>query len=170
MNLLERLFRLPADNRDELRPLWSAVVAEARRPDWYRKAGVEDSVAGRFDMVTLVLALVLLRLERDDAGGKRAARLAELFVDDMDAQLRQSGVGDLVVGKHVGKLMATLGGRMGALRIALADDGALAEVVERNATLREGVGPAPLAAGLRRLARNLAQVPAKRLLAGELTR
>jgi cytochrome b pre-mRNA-processing protein 3 len=169
MNLLDRLFGPAADDRDELVPLWRAIVAEARDPRWYRERGAADSVAGRFDMVTLVLALVLLRLEREDAGGGRTARLTELFIEDMDAQLRQSGVGDLVVGKHVGKLMATLGGRVGALRRALPDgEAALVEVIERNATLRPDGDAAALARGMRELDLRLATVALDRLLAGNL--
>ena len=45
-----------------------------------------------------------------------SALLTEWFVEEMDGQLREQGVGDVVVGKHVGRLMATLGGRIGALR------------------------------------------------------
>ena len=36
----------------------------------------------------------------------------------MDASLRQIGIGDYVVGKHIGRLMGALGGRLGALREA----------------------------------------------------
>ncbi|MET0180685.1 MAG: ubiquinol-cytochrome C chaperone family protein [Novosphingobium sp.] len=170
MNPIARLLRPAHDTRGELRPLWRAVVVEARDARWYRELGAADSLAGRFDMVTLVLAVVLLRLEREDAGGEGCARLTELFIEDMDAQLRQSGVGDLVVGKHVGKLMATLGGRLGALREALgADEAELVEVVGRNATLRDGHDAAPLASALRALHARLAAVPMARLLAGELT-
>ena len=45
--------------------------------------------------------------------------LAELFVEDMDGQLREFGVNDVVVGKRIGKLMSVLGGRLGAYRSAL---------------------------------------------------
>ena len=31
--------------------------------------------------------------------------LTEAFIDDMDASLRQIGMGDFTVGKHVGRLM-----------------------------------------------------------------
>ena len=169
MNPIARLFRPAADDRAELLPLWRAIVAEARDPRWYRELGMTDSVAGRFDMVTLVLAAVMLRLERDDRSSERIARLTELFVEDMDAQLRQSGVGDVVVGKHVGKLMAALGGRIGALRLPLAEGGpALTAAVERNASLRSGVDPASLAGELHALHLRLERVPVDRLLAGEL--
>ena len=168
MTLLDRLFRPAPDPRDALRPLWQAVVATAREPAWYRECGVADTVEGRFDMITLVLAVVLLRLEQ--AGdGAAAARLTEWFVEDMDAQLRQSGVGDLVVGKHVGRLMATLGGRIGALRAALREGGAaLAEVIERNVTLVEGVGPQALANAIAALDSRVEALPVETLLAGRL--
>lgn len=170
MKLLDRLFRPAPDDRAEARPLWLGIVAEARQPRWYAELGVADSIEGRFDMVTLILALVLLRLEREPGCETVAVRLTEMFVDDMDAQLRQSGVGDLMVGKHMGKLMAVLGGRIGALREALQhDDATLAEVITRNARLLDGAGPDGLAAALRALDAQIAANTLQRLRAGELT-
>jgi len=175
MKLLDRLFRPAPDDQAEARPLWLGIIAEARSSRWYAELGVADSVEGRFDMVTLILALVLLRLEREPGCETVAVRLTELFVDDMDAQLRQSGVGDLMVGKHMGKLMAVLGGRIGALREALGqsdkggDDAVLGEVIARNARLLEGAGPEGLAAALRALDAQIAANKLERLLAGDLT-
>ena len=100
MTFLNRLLR-PAPAAPPMQALWYAIVGEARAKRWYRDLGVADSVEGRFDMVTLVLAVVLLRIEREGDGASSVA-LTELFVDDMDAQLRQSGVGDQMVGKRVG--------------------------------------------------------------------
>ena len=169
MSLLDRLFRPGPDPREALRALWHATVTAARDPLWYRELGVADSVEGRFDMITLTLALVLLRLEREPGRSDTAARLTELFVEDMDAQLRQSGVGDLVVGKHIGKLMATLGGRIGALREALSrGEAAVAEVVERNVALRDGSDPVALAAALTKLHASWARLSLEALLSGRL--
>ena len=50
---------------------------------------------------------------------------------DMVASLRQIGIGDFVVGKHIGKMMGALGGRLGAFRSA-ADPKAQALAVRRN--------------------------------------
>ena len=169
MSLLDRLLRRPADAREALRPLWHATVVAARDPLWYRELGVADTVEGRFDMITLALALVMLRLEREPGQGDAAVRLTELFVEDMDAQLRQSGVGDLVVGKHVGKLMATLGGRLGALREALPlGESAVAPVVERNVAMLDGAEAGPLASALLKLQAAWAQIPLETILAGRL--
>jgi len=168
MNFLRRLLNPGPDPRETLRPLWFAAVIEARDPRWYRDLAVADSVEGRFDIITIVLAFILLRLERDGAA-EESVRLTELFVEDMDAQLRQSGVGDLVVGKHVGKLMATLGGRLGALREALpVGENAVAEVVERNVSLLDGAPAGPLAHEIVRLHGQLERVGRERLLLGHL--
>ena len=83
-------------------------------------AAVPDTVDGRFDMIAAVLCTVLLRLEREPEGLATTAPLTERFVDDMDGQLRQIGIGDIVVGKHIGKMMSMLGGRLGAYRDGLA--------------------------------------------------
>lgn len=168
MNLLHRIFR-PAPALPPRLALWHAVVGEARDKRWYRDFAVADTVEGRFDMITLALAVVLLRIEREGDNASSVA-LTELFIEDMDSQLRQSGVGDLMVGKHVGKLMATLGGRIGALREALPLGGAvLAEAVARNATLADGADAAPLTAELLRFHAAIERVPFDMLLAGSLT-
>ncbi|TCM17356.1 cytochrome b pre-mRNA-processing protein 3 [Novosphingobium sp. PhB165] len=175
MTLLSRLIGKHPDatqvRRDAVRPLWHRVVEIAREKPWYAEYGVADSVGGRFDAVTLVLAIVILRMERDDALIDPAARLTELFVSDMDGQLRQSGVGDLVVGKHMGKLMSALGGRIGALREAFPEgDAALAQVLERNVTLREGADAAVLVAPIKALAAGIDALSAEDLLAARIPR
>jgi cytochrome b pre-mRNA-processing protein 3 len=149
------------------------VVEIAREKAWYADYGVADTVPGRFDAITLVLALVLLRMERDEALIEPSVRLTELFVDDMDGQLRQSGVGDLVVGKHIGRLMGTLGGRLGALREALppagdGSDAALTKMIERNVTLAEGGDPARVAQAARSLAESLAATSSEDLMAARI--
>lgn len=172
MSVLSRLFQVRPDPRERLRPLWHAVVARARDPRWFRDGGVADSVAGRFDMIVAILGLVLLRLERDPATAAGQALLTELFVEDMDGQLRESGVGDPVIGKHVGRLVAALGGRLGAFRDALAQGNGAAwrDALVRNVTLREGADPQALADGLYRLREALGATACEALLTGELPR
>jgi cytochrome b pre-mRNA-processing protein 3 len=111
MSFLSRLLGTQADPRDELRPLWFRVVELSRLPEYYAQSGVADTINGRFDMVTAVLALTMLRMEKSRSLRSKTALLTELYVDDMEAQLREDGVGDVVVGKRMGKLMGALGGR-----------------------------------------------------------
>lgn len=121
MLLLQRLFRKKeADPRDALRPLYAQIVATARQPHWFVEGQVADTIEGRFEMVATILSLVLLRLEGDAEQVGSTALLIELFVEDMDPQLREVGIGDMIVGKHMGRLVGALGGRLGAYRDALA--------------------------------------------------
>jgi cytochrome b pre-mRNA-processing protein 3 len=119
MRLLNRLFGSPAPREGE--PLYAAIVERAREAHWYVEGGVPDTIDGRFDMIAAVLSMVLLRLEDDrETAASLSASLAECFIEDMDVQLRQQGVGDIMVGKHIGRMMGMLGGRLGAYRDGLA--------------------------------------------------
>lgn len=171
LGLLDRFRRR---DRDAAAPLYAAVVAKAREPHWYLEGGAPDTLDGRFDMVAAVLAMVMLRIEAEPPGDMAAAALStdvtERFVDDMDAQVRQIGFGDIVVGKHVGRMMGMLGGRLGAYRAAMAT-GDLSEPLIRN--LWRGDAPAPAASTyvstqLQRLHAGLSDVPLSALREGRL--
>ncbi|HUD92021.1 ubiquinol-cytochrome C chaperone family protein [Sphingobium sp.] len=129
-SFLQRLFGR-TDPREGLRPLYHAVVGEGRQPHWYLDGAVPDTLDGRFDMIVAILAQALIRLEQLGAT-QESVWLTELFVDDMDGQLRQEGVGDVVVGKHVGRMMSALGGRISAYRGALTQGTDFAEALRRN--------------------------------------
>lgn len=170
MSLFNRLLGRPDPGQEQIRPLWHKVVELARDPDWYARGGVADTVPGRFDAITLVLALVMRRMDGQPELRAPSARLTELFVSDMDGQLRQSGVGDLAMAKRMGKLMSVLAGRMEALEQALAqpDDAELIAVIERNVTLNDGADVAAIAARVRQLAARLAALGNDDLLAGRI--
>ena len=120
MSFLSKLLGTAPDPREGVRPLWHRVIELAREPSFYTDCKVADTVGGRFDLITAVLCTVIVRIEASDMRSE-SALLAELFVEDMDGQLREFGVNDVVVGKHVGRLMSVLGGRLGAYRSALLD-------------------------------------------------
>lgn len=167
--MLGWLGRLRGDRNAAL-PLYNAVVLEGRQEHWYLAGAVPDTVDGRFDMIAAVLATVLLRLEAEPAGAETAARVTERFVDDMDGQLREIGIGDITVGKHIGRMMSMLGGRLGAYRDAMAA-GDLAPALVRN--LYRGAAPeaaavAHVAAGLTALGDRLAALPLDAIVAGRI--
>jgi cytochrome b pre-mRNA-processing protein 3 len=169
---LSRLFTPRPDRLGELRSLWARIVELAREPGWYAKGGVADTVTGRFDCLTMVTGLVMLRMEREPELLGPSAGLTELFVADVEGQLRQRGIGDPTLGKQMGKLVGALSGRIGALREALADaDPAVLEgVVARNVSVIEGADPARIAAELRVVAGQLEALSAAQVLAGEIER
>ncbi len=158
------------EGRDALRPLWHAAVGTSREAEWYSECGVADTIQGRFDMISLVLSMVMLRMEQSEDLKPKTALLTELFVEDMDRQLRDTGVGDLMVGKNMGKLMSALGGRMGSLRENMTEsDAKLAEILARNTTLtNEAEKPFALAVRTRALANDLKTVSDIALLDGQL--
>jgi len=133
MSLFQKVFGPKEDPaKDAMRPLYAQIVEKARALHWYEKGGVADSLDGRFEMVSVMMSLVLIRLEQGDSTAENSVLLTEIFVDDMDGQLREIGVGDMIVGKHLGKMMAALGGRMGAYRGGLNGEGSLDDAILRN--------------------------------------
>ena len=146
MSLLKRLFgKDEPDAKQRMMPLYHQIVACAREPHWYEAGGVPDSIDGRFDMVAAILSLVILRLENEEAHRGEMAHLTELFVDDMDGQLREVGIGDMIVGKHMGRIMGALGGRLGAFRAAMQDNAKLDDAILRNIYRSEAADVAALA-------------------------
>jgi cytochrome b pre-mRNA-processing protein 3 len=170
MTFLARIFGSKRDAA-ALRPLYDAIVATGRDPAWYREGGVPDTLDGRFDMVAAILSLVLLRLEAEgEAARRESVLLTETFVADMDATLRQIGIGDFVVGKHIGRMMGALGGRLGAFRSA-ADAEAQALAVRRNIFRDAPPSEAKLdwvADRLRRFDARLRAAPLANLLEGKM--
>lgn len=170
--MLNRLFRRAPDPRQRLAPLYAAVVARGREPHWYLDGKVPDTLDGRFDMIAAILSVVLLRLENGDKP-QESVWLTELFVDDMDAQLRQIGIGDVIVGKHIGRMMSALGGRLAAYRTALGPDGDLTDALARNLYRGEAVDAEAIAyveQALRAFSTAVAAQPVDDLLTGELPR
>jgi cytochrome b pre-mRNA-processing protein 3 len=106
-----------------LSPLYERVVTEARLPRWYVEGQVPDTIDGRFAALATLLALTSIRLERGDEAAQRAGiELTEIFIADMDAEIRQLGIGDPTIGKQVGGMVGALGGRVGAWRDALSGE------------------------------------------------
>lgn len=131
MSFLKRFFQTQ-DPRDSMRALYIQIIGKARESHWYEQGDVPDTLDGRFDMMAVVLSLILLRLEDDDGARQESAWLTEIFIDDMDSQLRELGIGDVIVGKHIGKMMSALGGRIGAYRDSLNGGDDFGAVVIRN--------------------------------------
>jgi len=171
--IMNRFARRPRD-RDRLLPLYEAVVAFGRDPFWYREGRVPDTVQGRFDVIAAVMAIALIRFEADqgDEAKRDSVLLTELFIEDMDESLRQIGIGDYVVGKHVGKMMGALGGRLTAFREAARTrdfSGAVRRNIYHEDPPAEEAVPL-VAARLERFDTALIGTPVAELVAGRLPR
>ena len=157
-----------------IRRLYGAIVAQARAPAFYTDYGVPDTIEGRFDMVVLHVYLVFRRLAQ--AGEKTRAlgqETFDLFIEDMDASMRELGVGDLSVPRKMRAMAESYYGRAGAYDAALADDhnGKLVAALARNvfANHRSAEAGARRLAGYVRLAEHdLAGMNAGQLEEGAL--
>jgi cytochrome b pre-mRNA-processing protein 3 len=166
------LFRRGA-RPDTISTLYGTIVAQARLPCFYQEYAVADTINGRFDMVVLHLALVLERFFADPALRELGQGLFDRFCRDMDHNLREMGVGDLAVPKHMRRLGEAYYGRAQAYRAALAaaDQRALAEALARNVyggAAADPDAPRRLAAYMREAVGELAGQESARLAAGNL--
>jgi cytochrome b pre-mRNA-processing protein 3 len=158
---------------DTISTLYGTIVAQARLPCFYREYAVPDTVNGRFDLLVLHLTLVLDRLADEPQLRELGQALFDHFCTDMDRNLRELGVGDLSVPKHMQRVGEAFYGRAQAYRAGLAQGGqrVLVEALERNIygkdTANRAAAPR-LAAYMRETVGDLRVQPAPELLAGKL--
>ena len=97
------------------------------------------------------------------------ARLTELFVEDMEGQMREAGIGDPTVGKKINALMESMNGRIGAYREGLrSDPKVLVEAVRRNVTMAQPDEAEALVQRMAALHARLARTDVGQLRAGEI--
>ena len=119
--------------RGTIEAIYGMIVTQAREPLFYRDLGVPDTVNGRFDLLLLHLWMVLRRLRGVEGGAELSQALFDRFCDDMDANLREMGVGDLTVPKRMQAFGEAFYGRAAAYDLALRDGAeALAQALGRN--------------------------------------
>lgn len=107
--------------------LYGLIVTQARSPALYAAGGIPDSQDGRFEAIALFTVLVLDRLLGEGPRGAALARaLTETLISDMDDQMREMGVSDLKVPKHVKKAAAAVYDRLAAYQPHLASGDATA--------------------------------------------
>ncbi len=112
--------------------LYGAVVAAAREPALYADLAVPDTFEGRFECLTLHVALVLRRLQDARTPGPDIAQhLVDTVFRHFDRTLREMGVGDTSVPKRMKTMAEAFRGRCAAYRDALSS-GSLAAALERN--------------------------------------
>jgi cytochrome b pre-mRNA-processing protein 3 len=103
--------------------LFDALTAQARRPHWYLEGEVHDTLDGRFAVVATVAALTIVRLERrGEAGNAQSVALTERFIEVMESEHRELGLGDPSLGKTVRRLVGALGRRTEFWRGAVNGD------------------------------------------------
>lgn len=112
--------------------LYGSVTSLARQPVFYTRFGVPDTTDGRYDLLCLMLSLFLFRLQQQEP--ETAQALFDFAFKNTEQGLREAGVGDLGVPKHMKKMLAAFYGRAAAYYEALEqqDTASLSAVMAKN--------------------------------------
>ena len=167
--MLSFLFRGLTTQEPRGAALFDALTAEARRPDWYVEGAVADTLDGRFAVLATVTALALVRLECEgEAGDRLSVAVTERFIEVMESEHRELGLGDPTLGKTVRKLVGMLAGRTDLWRSA--NETTWADATRRSLYKGEVDSEAleHSAASLRRFAQRLDTTPLERLEQGRI--
>ena len=118
--MLDFLFRRLTAEPRRGGALFEAVTRLAREPHWYVEGEVPDTFDGRFAVLATVASFVLVRLEREgERGNGVSVALTERFIEVMESEHRELGLGDPTLGKTVRKLVGSLGRRTGLWRLVV---------------------------------------------------
>ena len=149
--MIARLFRREDARRRAIEGLHLRIIEASRRPPLYLGLGVPDTVEGRFECLVLHTVLVLRHLKRLPSPAEEVAQdLVNSVFLQLDASLRELGVGDFGVPKRMKKLGAAFYGRAAGYDAALdaRDAAALGAGLARNVLALEDGASTAEAAGL----------------------
>lgn len=126
------LFNTKNPYEQPARQLYASAFNQARNSGFYMEYGVPDTLDGRFDLLLLHLFLVIHRMKNE---GRKGAQLAQALFDvafaDVDQGLRENGIGDMGVPKHMRRMMLAFNGRVHSYAQAL-ETGDMEAALARN--------------------------------------
>lgn len=123
--------------------LYAGALTHTRMAEFYESYGVPDSFDGRFDLLLLHIFLILHRLQGRDGYDDLSQALFDEAFRNMDQTLREIGIGDVGIPKHMRRMMKAFNGRMHAYQMAIAPESLHGHDIE-------GLAPTTLDQALRR--------------------
>lgn len=180
-------FKARASTRATAKQLYGTSVTQARHETFYADWYVPDTLTGRFEMIVLHLFMLVERLQREGEEGQELARaVLEAFVIDIDDHMREVGIADLKVPKHVKKAAAIAYDRFGDYGAALktGDDQAMRNLLiefvygqagsqhnteNPKASADQMAGAAAITTYVRRARVELAKQSEIQIMAGQIT-
>lgn len=113
--------------------LYTAMVTQARQPDFYAKLGVPDTMEGRFDMILVHAFVLFRRLKVEDGDKDLAQHIFDVMFADLDQNMREMGIGDVGILKRIRKMSESYHGRIVAYEEGVQSGAAeLAAALDRN--------------------------------------
>ncbi len=134
------LFKIKKQPRYDIGAVYEKLITQVRQPHFYQELGAPDTFEGRFDLLMLHIFLLLEPLQRARQKGVQteeidhfSQKLFDIVFKNLDQSLRQMGVGDVGVPKHMKRMMLAFNGRMHAYQNAMkGDQKKLKETVAKN--------------------------------------
>lgn len=114
--------------------LHGSIVDQSRQEVFYEQHHVPDSFDGRFEVLILHLFLVTDRLaqEKDQRTQQLNQALFDFTFAYFDQELRQMGIGDLSVPKHIKRMAKAFYGRSQVYQDSFNDRDNLQQALKRN--------------------------------------
>ncbi len=102
--------------------LYACALENTRQKIFYTQYAIPDSFDGRFDLLLLHIFLILNRIMDQENYKDLSQALFDITFKDMDQTLREMGIGDMGVPKHMKRMMKAFNGRMHNYQIAVAPE------------------------------------------------
>ena len=102
MRLLSKLFGRQDAAAVDSRRIYTALMAQSRKPEFYGDKRFADDFDGRIDVLTLHIAAILSNLNRFGSNGERLGQaLFDEMKDDFEVALREEALSDGSVKKRI---------------------------------------------------------------------
>lgn len=113
--------------------LYQKIIEQSRIPFLYKECQVSDTPEGRFDMIALHLFIVIYRIDSIPQTEPLIQKLIEIFIEDIDSNLREMGTSDQRIGSKVRVFAEALYGRLDAYRTTFEKNPErMSETIARN--------------------------------------
>tara|TARA_R110001592_G_scaffold79054_1_gene236701 strand:- start:33982 stop:34587 length:606 start_codon:yes stop_codon:yes gene_type:complete len=107
------------DNKAVAGQLYACALYNTRESVFYEEYGVPDTFDGRFDLLLVHVFITLNVLIGHERYEKLSQALFDRVFQDMDQTLREMGIGDMGVPKHMKRMMKAFNGRMHSYQLAI---------------------------------------------------
>ncbi len=121
--MFSALFKQKDSEQNEKRKiahgLYGCALLNIRDEVFYREYGVPDTLDGRFDLLLVHIFIILNQMMDEPDYKELSQELFDATFKDMDQTLREMGIGDMGVPKHMRRMMQAFNGRMHSYQYAI---------------------------------------------------
>tara|TARA_S200000501_G_C20793762_1_gene730772 strand:- start:375 stop:926 length:552 start_codon:yes stop_codon:yes gene_type:complete len=116
-------FFLPQKIDKKIKIIYDQIISQSRIKEIYSKFGINDTLEGRFDFIILHYSMIMIKINSFGKVGEDVSqKLFDLFMEDIDKNLREIGVSDIKIGKEVKKMSSAVIGRYNAYNTAITSN------------------------------------------------